>query len=396
VRSALSRIEEVQSILLSPYADIYTLTFRPGVKPNKEMVRKVFKGCAFTGRTVELVDDPRGSRASPEAPSDNRTTVGRVELGKRLFMDPRLSADGTVACSTCHQPERAFTNGLPTATGLRGLEMPRNVPTLLNVGYRQLIFWDGRAETLEKMALGALEHPAIIDMTAEELTARLRSIPEYVEPFQQQFGEPPTAKAFALALAAYQRSLLSEDTPFDRFARGDSSAISESARRGWRVFCDKANCITCHAGPDFTDEEFRRIGIGWNGTAYVDSGRAKINEEPQYTGMFRVPPLRELRWTAPYMHDGSLKTLEEVVDYYDRGGTEGAPTDLKGPLKLTETDKRDLVAFLESLSSPRQALLLHARAPATELDFGTGSQFLARRDGKLSETAAKELPVSAE
>ena len=259
--------------------------------------------------------------------------------------------------------------------------MPRNVSTLLNVGYRQSIFWDGRAETLEKMALGALEHPAIIDMTAEELTSRLRSIPDYVELFQQEFGEPPTAKAFAFALATYERSLLSEDTPFDRFARGDASAVSESVRRGWRVFCDKANCITCHAGPDFTDEEFRRIGIGWNGKAYVDSGRAKINEKPQDTGMFRVPSLRELRWTAPYMHDGSLTTLEEVVDHYNRGGTEGAPTDLKGPLKLTETEKSDLVAFLESLSSSRQTLLLHARAPAAVSDFGTGSEFLARRDG---------------
>jgi cytochrome c peroxidase len=149
---------------------------------------------------------------------------------------------------------------------------------------------------------------------------------------------------------------VSDQTPFDRFARGDQSAISESALRGWRVFCDKANCITCHAGPDFTDEEFRRIGIGWNGEAYTDLGRSEINGQPQYAGMFRVPPLRELRWTAPYMHDGSLKTLTEVVDYYDRGGTEGAPTDLKGPLQLTAEEKRDLVAFLESLSSEKQPL----------------------------------------
>jgi cytochrome c peroxidase len=318
VRSALNRIAEVSEVQLTPYADIYTLTFRPGVTPNEEMVRKVFKGCAFTGRKVELLDSPDAARPLPTAPPDNPTTPGRAALGERLFMDKRLSADGTVACATCHQPQRAFTNGLASATGLRGQQMRRNVPTLVNVGYRQTIFWDGRAETLEKMAIGALEHPAVIDMTAEELTERLRSVP----------------------------------TPFDRFARGDQSAISEAARRGWRVFCDKANCITCHAGLDFTDDEFRRIGIGWNGKDYTDLGRSKVNGKPQYAGMFRVPPLRELRWTAPYMHDGSLKTLEEVVDHYDRGGTEGAPTDLKGPLKLTAEEKRGVVVFLESLSSP--------------------------------------------
>lgn len=353
MRSALNHIAEVSEVQLSPYADIYTLTFRPGVAPNEEMVRKVFKGCAFTGRKVELLNDPDAARSLPMAPPDNPTTPGRAALGKRLFLDKRLSADGTVACSTCHQPRRAFTNGMVTATGLRGQQMHRNVPTLVNVGYRQTIFWDGRAETLEKMAIGAIEHPAVIDLTAEELTERLRSIPEYTESFRQEFAELPTVATFALALAAYQRSIVSDDTPFDRFARGDPSAISESVRRGWRVFCDKANCITCHAGPDFTDEEFRRIGIGWNGKAYTDPGRGKINGQPQSTGMFRVPPLRELRWTAPYMHDGSLKTLAEVVDHYDRGGTEGAPTDLKGPLKLTAEEKQDLVSFLKSLSSPK-------------------------------------------
>ena len=358
MRSVLNRIEEVQSVQLSPYADVYTLTFKPGVKPNEAMVRKVFKGCAFTGRTVEFLDDPGAPRAAPDAPPANVATPARVALGRRLFMDKRLSADANTACSTCHQSERAFTNGRAAATGVRGREMLRNVPTLFNVGYRQTIFWDGHAETLEKMAFGALKHPAVMDLTPDELSKRLRSIPEYAESFRLEYGEAPTAQSFSQALAAYMRSLLSDDTPFDRFARGDRSAISESALRGWQVFCDKANCVTCHAGPDFTDEEFRTIGIGWNGKAYADLGRGAITGEPVYAGMFRVPTLRELRWTAPYMHDGSLKTLEEVVDHYDRGGTEGAPTDLKGPLKLTTKEKEDLVAFLESLSSTKKTTKL--------------------------------------
>lgn len=336
---------------LSPYADIYTITFRRDVAPSEEMVRKVFKGCAFTGRKVEFLGSANVTRLPPPAPSENPATAGRVALGKRLFRDKRLSVDQTMACSNCHQPERAFTNGRVTATGLRGQRMPRNVPTLVNVGYRRSVFWDGRTKSLEEMTSGAIEHPAVIDMTAKELTERLRSIPEYDAAFRSEFGQPPSAAAFVLALTAYERSLVDNDTPFDRFARGDRSAISAAARRGWRIFCDKANCITCHAGPDFTDEEFRRIGIGWNGKEYTDLGRGKVDGRSQSAGMFRVPPLRELRWTAPYMHDGSLKSLPDVVDYYNRGGAEGAPTDLKGPLKLTESEKKDLVAFLESLSS---------------------------------------------
>jgi cytochrome c peroxidase len=158
----------------------------------------------------------------------------------------------------------------------------------------------------------------VIDMIPEELSDRLRSIPEYVELFQEEFGHSPTAEAFAGALAAYQRSLISNDTPFDRFVRGDEQAISESARRGYLVFRDKANCITCLSGPDFADGAFRFIGVGQDGKAYKHPGRAKVAGRPGQAGRFRVAPLRELAWTAPYMHDGSLKMLEDVVDFYDR------------------------------------------------------------------------------
>jgi cytochrome c peroxidase len=234
--------------------------------------------------------------------------------------------------------------------------MPRNVPTLLNVGYRKRLFWDGRAENLEQIVVRALEHPAVIDMNSEEFVARLRSIPEYAQAFLREFDGPVTVEAAAHVIAAYQRSLISDRVPFDRFAGGDEEALGDSARRGYLVFRDKANCITCHSGPDFTDGAFRRIGIGWDGKAYKDEGRGN--------GTFRIPTLRELRWTVPYMHDGSLETLEEVVDYYDRGGTTGAPSDLKGPLKLTPEEKKDLVAFLESLSTeaepPSAPLLVEA------------------------------------
>ena len=171
MRSALNSIEEVTSVRLSPYCDVYTLTFRPGVTPTEEMVLKVFQGCAFTGRAVETVADPGALWPLPPVPEDNPTTADRISLGERLFMDKRLSRDRSTACSTCHQPERAFTNGQATAVGMALRKITRNVPTLVNVGYRRSVFWDGRTGTLEEMALGALEHPAVIDMSPEELGA---------------------------------------------------------------------------------------------------------------------------------------------------------------------------------------------------------------------------------
>ena len=364
MRSALQGIDGVQSVEVSAYADIYTVTFRRGVTPDEKKVEELFKGCAYNGRRVVIEQERRAVRdfatawEPPEAPENNPTTPSRVALGEQLFTDKRLSADKTVSCATCHSARRAFTNGMTMAKGVGGRQMDRNVPTLVNVGYRRSLFWDGRKKTLEEMSLGAVEHPAVIDLTPEELANRLRSLPEYVDLFQKEFGGPATAETFALALAAYQRSLISSDTPFDRFARGEERAISESARRGYLVFRDTANCITCHSGPDFADGAFRFIGVGWDGKAYKDPGRAKVSGRKGEAGRFRVAPLRELAWTAPYMHDGSLKTLEEVVDYYNQNGPKGKQTDLHGPLNLTDQEKEDLVAFLKSLSSERATVAL--------------------------------------
>ena len=345
--------------------EIYTLNLRPGVTVTEQMLQEGFKGCQCNGRTAEVVDDPGAPRTLPAAPADNPTTPGRVALGRRLFEDSRLSADKTMACSKCHQAQHAFTDGQATTTGLGGQDIPRNVPTLVNVGYRRSLFWDGRADNLEEILLRALDHSAVFDMSPEQFVARLRSIPEYAESFRQEFGHPPNVRAAAQALAAYQRSLLSHDTPFDRFADGDKSALIASAQRGYLIFRDKANCVTCHTGRDLTNGAFWRLGVGWDGKKYKDLGRFNITGKPRGAGKstvpmprgagkFRVPTLRELRWTAPYMHDGSLKTLKEVVDLYADGGVKGSPNDLKdfkGPRKLTDADKKDLVAFLESLSS---------------------------------------------
>lgn len=363
VRSALQGIKGVQSVNIAPFADVYTLTFPKNFVADEKTIAEVFKGCAYNGRRVEVKTEEEfrktvGERPRPAAPEDNPSTEGRVALGQKLFFDVRLSAHGKMSCATCHRPEQAFAHPEAMApAGFNGQRNPRNVPSLVNVGYRTKLFLDGRTPTLEEQALHPIQHPAEMGMDTEALVRRLAAIPEYAEAFRQEFGRAPTLADLTKALASYQRTLLSKDTPFDRFARGEESALSESARRGFVLFRDKASCITCHSGPDFSDGAIRNIGVGWDGKAFKDPGRAQSSGRKGDAGRFRVPPLRELRWTAPYMHDGSLKTLAEVVDYYAGGVPKTARTDLHQSglvnLTLTDQEKKDLVSFLEALSSDR-------------------------------------------
>jgi cytochrome c peroxidase len=364
VRSALQGIGNVEKVELSVFSDVYTLTFRAGVTPDEATIQEVFKGCGFNGRKV-VVEQQRkavadlftGVRSLPAGPAENQSTPARVELGRKLFFDTRLSAHGKMSCATCHQPEHgfAFPDAIAPA-GFNGQRATRNVPTLINAGYRTSLFHDGRAKTLEEQALGPIQHPAEMGSNLDELVQRLAAVPEYAAAFEREFGGPITAANIAQALAAFERTLVSHDTPFDRYARGDEQALSESARRGYVIFRDKANCITCHSGPDFTDGAFRNIGVGWDGKQYKDLGRGQATGRAGDNGKFRVPTLRGLVWTAPYMHDGSLKTLEEVVAYYDRNGPKDLTTDLHAPLNLTDQEQRDLVEFLKSLSSSLQHL----------------------------------------
>lgn len=361
MRSALLTVRGVQKVDLSVFSDVYTLSFRPGVAPDEKTIQEVFKGCGFNGRKVVVKQERKsverliaGTRPLPVAPKDNPAGPGRVALGKKLFFDTRLSAHGQMSCATCHQPEHAFAFPQEIApAGFNGERAPRNVPTLINAAYRDKLFHDGRDKTLEEQALGPIQRPAEMGAKLEDLVERLSAVPEYAAAFRKEFNGPVTAERIAQAIAAYERTIINNDTPFDRYARGNAKALSDSARRGYSVFRDKANCVTCHSGPDFTDGAFRNIGIGWDGKQYKDLGRGKVTGRKGDNGKFRVPPLRELAWTAPYMHDGSLKTLEAVVDYYDRNGPKDLKTDLHGPLNLTIQEKADLVQFLKSLSSER-------------------------------------------
>ena len=306
---------------------------------------------AQNNKPYELII-PRGLPAL-SIPADNPLTLGRVELGKQLFFDKRLSADNSVACASCHDPSRGWSDGLALAKGAGGRPGRRSSPSLVNSAYQNFLFWDGRAGSLEEQALMPIQDPAEMAMpSVGELETRLNQVAGYREQFQTVFGGRVTAANVAKALAAFQRTILSGDTPYDRYKAGDKTALSEAALRGMKLFSHKAHCSACHSGPNFSDGAFHNIGVGVK-SKNMDVGREKISGLLGDRGSFKTPSLREIARTAPYMHDGSLKSLAEVVEHYDRGGVPNPQLDEEVfPLKLTAQEKRDLATFLrEGLTS---------------------------------------------
>jgi cytochrome c peroxidase len=286
-------------------------------------------------------------------PADNPLTAEKIALGKQLYFDTRLSADNTVSCATCHDPAKGFSNGDQFATGVGGKKGGRNSPTVINAAYQAFQFWDGRAQTLEDQALGPVANPIEMNLRLPVMEKRLRAIPGYKAQFIKIFGREPVAADVAKAIAAYERTVLSGDAPYDKFVAGDTKALSEAAQRGWKLFNGKANCAACHSGPNFTDNAFHNIGIGM-ASDHPDTGREAISKMEGDFGSFKTPGLREIARTGPYMHDGSLKTLKDVIEHYNRGGTPNGTLDEEMfPLKLTDAEKADLVTFMEeALASP--------------------------------------------
>jgi cytochrome c peroxidase len=277
-----------------------------------------------------------------------RATLG---LGRRLFFDTRLSRDGTLSCASCHRPEFAFADTTAVSVGVGGARGRRNAPALVNRGYGQLHFWDGRATSLMQQVLEPIADPVELALDTAVALARLRAAPEYVRAFRAAYGRGPVTADLARALAAYVASIMSGDAPFDRYASGDTTALSTGARLGRRLFVGRANCASCHVGPNFSDERFHNTGVAWRHGAVSDSGRARVTGQAADVGAFRTPTLREVARTAPYMHDGSLATLEDVVDFYDRGGHPSPGLDIEiRPLRLTPEEKGALVQFLRALS----------------------------------------------
>jgi cytochrome c peroxidase len=280
---------------------------------------------------------PLGLDLYMPVPEDNPLTAEKVALGRRLFHDTRLSRNRTISCASCHDPGRAFSTSRALAIGVGGRVGRRNAPAIINRGYGKAFFWDGRSASLEEQVLQPIQDANEMDLTLDEARARI--------------GIEPTS--IAEALASYVRTVLAGDSPFDRFVNGDRSALTAHEQRGLRLFRGTANCTACHIGPNFTDEQFHNTGIAWKvgSNAFADPGRFAVSRNEIDRGAFKTPTLREVARTAPYMHDGSLATLEDVVDYYDRGGNHNPQLDPElHPLRLDSEDKRAIVAFLKALS----------------------------------------------
>ena len=286
-------------------------------------------------------------------PADNPLTNEKVELGRLLVFDKRLSQDNTIACMSCHLAKFAFTDGKPVSTGIRGQKGGRSAPASINRVFSSAQFWDGRAATLEEQSVGPFTNPIEQGFANYDvMMAKMMKIAGYRKLFKQAFGEDNiTVGNVGKAIASFQRTILSGNSPADRFDQGqEEGAISAAAQHGLILFREKARCTKCHSGFNFTDEKFHNLGIGWDDNK-VDLGRYMVTKNPEDICAFKTPTLREIARSAPYTHDGRFKTLEEVVNFYNQGGVKNPHQDpLIIPLDLTDEEKRDLVAFLHTLN----------------------------------------------
>ena len=360
------------------------------------MLKWILSLWLLLGATVWAGEVPLGLPPVP-VPPDNPITPAKVVLGKRLFSDTRFSADGTVSCATCHDPKMAFVDGLPVSEGIKGLKGTRNAPTVINAAYYTSQFWDGRRKTLEEQALDPFVNPVEHGLKSHEPIVKIcREDPVYRKAFKEAFGIGPqeiTIDHVVKAIAAFERTVIAGNSPFDRYYfGGEENAISEAAKRGFKLFQTKARCQDCHRLDQnfalFTDNKFHNLGVGMKkilprlreiintyrrakkeglkldekvltSSEISELGRFAVTLKLRDVGAFKTPSLRNVAVTAPYMHDGSIETLEEVIELYNQGGHKN-PFLASGirPLNLTEQEKKDLVEFLKSLTSPEYQHLL--------------------------------------
>ena len=295
---------------------------------------------------------PLGLPAQRPVPRDNPLTEAKVRLGRRLFFDPLLSGDGSVSCASCHRPDHGFAGPQPRAVGAGGRRGLRNAPSLLNRAFGSTFFWDGRAASLEEQALHPIESPLEMGSTVAAAVKRLQAHKDYPAAFRAAFDDGVSAANLARALASFERVLLAGDSRVDRFRAGRFAALSDGERQGLWLFESRGRCWRCHSGQTFSDEGYHNTGVSW-GAGPADLGRHAVTRREADRGRFKTPSLRGVAHTAPYMHDGSLATLEEVVEHYNRGGNKNPQLDpLMQPLGLSKRDVADLVAFLKALSGP--------------------------------------------
>jgi cytochrome c peroxidase len=287
--------------------------------------------------------------AAARAPADNALTEARAQLGKRLFFDKQLSRTGDVSCGTCHLPEHAFSDVKRVSAGVEQRQGTRNAPALVNLAWGEAFFWDGRAATLEEQAGKPIEHPDEMDLPLPDAVARIAADASYAQAFTDAYDGPVTEASLRKAIASFVRVLISAGSPYDRHLRGDDADFSEAARRGEEIFLsEKSGCFHCHPAGMLTNEGFFNNGSYSDGG---DTGRQMVTNRTGDLGKFKVPGLRNIEVSGPYMHDGSLATLEEVVEHYARGGGGHASTDPTiEPLSLSADEKADLLAFLRALT----------------------------------------------
>lgn len=300
-----------------------------------------------------------------EHPSDNPPTKEKIALGRALFFDPRLSSTGEMACASCHDPDLHWADGRTTSFGLGRTQLKRNAPSIMNLGLVETLFWDGRARSLEDQAEQVLQNPQEMNCSEAILLERIAPLPNYREAFQEVFGDPEvTLERVAMAIACFERTIVGGRSQFDRFLRGDHTALSDSALRGLDLFRTDARCMNCHHGPLLTDNQFHDVGLSYYGRKYEDLGRYEVTQRSDDVGRFRTPTLRNVANTGPYMHNG-LFGLPNVLRMYNAGMPTLVPKPEQQddelfprksphlrPLGLNNQDLEDLEAFLESLSEP--------------------------------------------
>jgi cytochrome c peroxidase len=287
------------------------------------------------------------------APPGNPPSSSKIHLGKQLYFDVRLSSDNTIACATCHDPARGWSDAGPTSKGIRGQMGGRRAPPVSNAAYSALQFWDGRAPSLEEQAKGPIQNPIEMGNTHEVMIRTLNIIPGYAEAFMRVYGEGPmTVQQVADAIAAFERTVVTTDSRFDRYVRGAPDALTPLEKQGLEIFNGKGHCTACHWGPYFSDGRFHNIGVTEKDVKNPDQGRYVVTKDPRDMGAFKTPTVRDAALRPPYLHNGSEPTLESLIEFYNRGGDNRRNLDpLIVPLGLSQREKNALAAFIRALDS---------------------------------------------
>lgn len=325
----------------------------------------VFLSLALQAGTLKAGDPSLQKWLLPDEvpqPENNKLTPERIELGKKLFFDPRLSGDGNMSCATCHNPLFGWSDGLPTALGNKSKVLDRASPVITNTAYNAVQMWDGRKRTLEDQAMGPMEATVEMNMNVSKLFDWLQKNKGYQVAFEKAYpGEGINQDTLSKALASYERTIISNNSPFDQWVKGDAKAMTAQQVRGFEIFLEenKGNCAACHGAPNFVDNGFHNLGLASYGKESPDMGRFGQLPLPRMKGAFKTPTLRDVTLSGPYFHDGSAATLMDVMQTYaDHGYTEGNISPEVKKINLDKQDMQDLVAFMQALTSPVKPVTL--------------------------------------